>query len=94
MAINSGSKKEKVTYNVKVLKAAQYDWGITCDIEVNGVTIYGCVHREGVKADGTEWSLLSMPSRKATDGKYYNHVFFPMSKDMLSDIEKQIENLL
>ena len=96
-----GSNKEQTnpeivqaSYEVKVLKvkAVKQDT-YAFDMVVNGITIYSCWYRQGVK-NGKEWSMISFPSQKASNGKYYNHVFFPISDTLKAAIEKQMESLL
>jgi len=95
-----GSNKEnnsevvQASYEVKVLKvkAVKQDT-YAFNMEVNGIKIYSCWYRQGVK-NGKEWSMISFPSHKGSDGKYYNHVFFPISDNLKSAIEKQMESLL
>lgn len=82
------------TYAVKVERVKAVKENVFAfDMVVNGVTIYGCWYRQGVK-DGKEWSLISFPSRKAENGKYYNYCQFPISSTLKSEIEKQMESLL
>lgn len=83
---------------IKVLKCRPVkDNTYAIDIEVNGIKVYGCFYREGVK-DGKEWSLISLPQTKGTDStgavKYYDIVWFPISKDTVKDVAKQIESML
>lgn len=89
---------EKMVNEIKVLKVRPVnDTTYAIDIEVNGIKIYGCFYREGVK-DGKEWSLISLPSTKGQDKdgntKYYDIVWFPISKEMVQDVAKQIESML
>lgn len=96
MAINK--KKTETTkggeYQIDVKRVKQFESGdIAVDMDVNGVMIYGCVYKSGEK-NGKEYAFLSFPSKKANDGKYYSHVYFKITDDMLKDIESQIESLL
>lgn len=59
----------------------------------NAFTVYNMIYREGEK-DGEAYSMISFPSRKGTDGKYYSHVYFKITDDMKQEIEKQISDLL
>lgn len=97
---SEGKKAEgtKVISMIKVLKVRPVnDSTYAIDIEVNGIKIYGCFYREGVK-DGKEWALVSLPQTKGKDAqgnvKYYDVVWFPISKDMVKDVAKQIESML
>lgn len=94
MAVKRPNKDTSITdFNVQVLKAREFKWGITLDLQVNGITIYGCVHKEGVK-DGKPWSMITFPSYKGSDGKYYNNCWFPISNELKDEIEKQISDML
>lgn len=87
-------EKAKVTYTVEVLRANEIKentYGI--DLVINGVKVYGCIFKQGVK-DGKEWSLLDFPSRKGTDGKYYTYCWCPLDKGTLAVIEGQIAEKL
>lgn len=97
MAINKKSAQSaetKVTYNIKVTRAKELENVIMFDMEANGVMIYGMAYRSGKTKEGKDYTLVSFPSRKGNDGKYYNHVWFKITDEMLSDIEKQIEALI
>lgn len=89
-------KAEEATqsYNVEVKRAKQFESGdIAVDMVVNGVSIYNCTYKSGEK-DGKEYAFISFPSRKGKDDKYYSHVYFKISEELLADIEKQIEKLI
>lgn len=92
------AKKEKedapqIEYNVEVTRAKSFDNGISIDMVCNGVKIYGAWYRtyEDRKNPGDEKAFIGFPSRQGNDGKYYQHCWFPISEDLLQDIEKQIE---
>ena len=90
------NKEHKVEYVVKVLNATEWeDGGVTFSIDVNGVKIYGCRVVEGQK-DGKDYEFISLPSypSKKDPKKYYNHAWFPISKELQEDIIKQIEKIL
>ena len=91
------SKKENRTESgneVKVTRASVYKEGAYAfDMVVNGVTIYGCWLKQGTK-NGKDYSFIDFPSRKGSDGKYYNHAWFNITKEVQDNIEKQIEGLL
>ena len=96
MAIKTKKESENTNeFKVTISRVKAFDDNnIACDLTVNGVSISGCVYRQGVK-DGKDYAFISFPSRKnEKDGKYYNHAYFPISDDLLNDIEKQIEELL
>ena len=89
------AKENEINYDVKVTRVKEFDSGdIGCDLVVNGVSIYGCIYKSGTRSDGSEYSFISFPSRKGSDGKYYNHAFFKISDELLKNIEDQIESLL
>ena len=67
---------------------------ITFDMEVNGVTLYGCWYREGKKKDGGDYTMVSFPSQKGKDGKYYNHVYVKLSEEEIQLIGQTIEKVL
>ena len=87
-------KENKAQYDIKVMRAKEVKSGdIALDLEVNGVSIYGSFYVTRQTKDG-EASFVSFPSRKGSDGNYYKYVYFPISEDQLSDIEKQIEAVM
>ena len=88
MAIKTKKESENTNeFKVIVSRVKAFDDNnIACDLTVNGVSISGCVYRQGVKY-GKEYAFISFPSRKnEKDGKYYNHANFPISEDLLKDI--------
>ena len=104
MAIKKNTKKSEETKEVKQLeitvkRAKDFSddekTSIAVDLEVNGVTIYNCWYREGLKKDGTEYAMIAFPSRKdeKTD-KYYNHAYVQFSKEDIANIAEQIEQLI
>lgn len=97
MAVNrkTSNKSENQEYNVQVKRAHEFDSGdIGFDMVVNGVSIYNCTYKSGTSKDGKDYSFVSFPSRKASDGNYYNFAYFKVSDEVLQDIETQIEKLL
>lgn len=98
MALKSKQTENKQNYEVKVLRAKDFSKegavSIAIDLEVNGVTIYGAYYREGKKKDGSDYQMLAFPSKKGNDGKYYNHVFFKASDELVENIAGQIDSLL
>lgn len=68
---------------------------ITFDLKVNGiVTIYGCWYREGKDKTGKDYQMVSFPSQKGKDGKYYNHAYLKLQQSDVDFISKEIEKLL
>ena len=91
-----GSTKTEATntYDVKVTRAKEVKEGsVAFDMVVNGVTIYGCWYRGGQK-DGKEYQMISFPSQKGKDDKYYNHCWFKIDDDLKSDIIAQLQKLV
>ena len=63
--------------------------------KVNGiVTIYGCWYREGKDKTGKDYQMVSFPSQKGKDGKYYNHAYLKLQQSDVDFISKEIEKLL
>lgn len=86
-------------YDVKVtrareIKKTEREQVITFDIIVNNVTIYGMIYRSGVSSKGKDYELISFPARKGSDGTYYNHVWFGITKELEIEIKEQISNKL
>lgn len=84
-------KKEtnEAVVNAKVTRANQVNDTVFFDMEVNGVTIYGCKVVEGSKGD-----FISFPSHKGKDGKYYNHAWIKLSDEKAKEIIVQVEEAL
>ena len=97
--VKSTAKKEtekKVDYTVEVIRAKEVKLGtIAFDVNVNGVTIYGCFYKAGIsKKTNKDYELISFPQRKGTDDKYYNIAWFPISADVKAEIIKQLGDLV
>lgn len=85
----------KITYNVTVSNARIIGEDVVAfDMVANGVRIYGMIYRAGVKADGDEYEMISFPSQKSKNDKYYSHCWFPMSKALKQSIIAELEKLL
>lgn len=63
--------------------------GVTFDITINGISIYGCNVVESTKGD-----FISLPQRKGNDGKYYSIVWAKFSEADTKDILAEVENML
>lgn len=88
------SNQESKKYDVQVTRAKEVKEGsVAFDMEVNGITIYGCWYNEYKTKEGKDGTLISFPSYKNND-KYYNHVWFPVSAELKADIIAQIEKLV
>jgi hypothetical protein len=95
MAIDlKGKKKETKTesHKIEVLRAKVLENVIMFDMNVNGVTIYGCSYKTLHRKDNDEvFAKIGFPSRKGKDDKYYNHVYVKFSDEDIETIEKGIE---
>ena len=83
-------------YEIKVNRAHELDNGtIMFDMDVNGVTIYGCNYKVLTRKDnGEEFAKIGFPSRKGSDGKYYNQAYFKITDDLVKVIESGIDSVL
>ena len=99
MAINKDKKDKapEMEYKCEVVRAHDLSKdGKTCisfDMIVNGVKINGCFYREGTSEKG-DYEMISLPSTKGKDDKYYPIVSFKISDELKKDIEDQIEKKL
>lgn len=87
----TGTKKNytKVeAFSVDRVKAFD-NGGVTADLTINEVKIYGVNVVEGKNGD-----FLSFPQRKGKDGKYYSIVWVNLSPEDMKDILAEIENQL
>ena len=75
-------------------EAGKEGCSIVFDMNVNGVIIYGCWYREGKDKKGEDYEMVSFPSQKGKDGKYYNHAWVKLQQSDIDNISKQIESLL
>ena len=100
MAINKGkkSKVKAVDHEIKVLRAHDMSGEegvcIAFDAEVNGVCIYGCFWREGVDKNGKDYEMVSFPSHKGKNGKYYKYAYVNFSDADKDAIQKGIESVI
>lgn len=85
---NSNQKSILKEYSVDHVKMDSTD-RVRFALTVNGVTVYGCNVVEGKNGD-----FISFPSYKGKDGKYYNHVYIPLTdkeqEGILLDVEKEL----
>lgn len=63
--------------------------GVSADLILNGIGIYGVRVVEGKNGD-----FLSFPQRKGSDGKYYHIAYAALSADDQDSILKEIERKL
>ena len=93
-----GNKKNNGKKNVEcgevvsfeILKATQFNWGVSFNMVLNGVTIYNCTVAE--TKDGKPF--ISFPSRKGSDGKWYSYVYFKFAEADLEAILEAVEKAL
>lgn len=78
-----------VVNDLKVLRAKEYQDNVFMDLEINGVTIYGCRFVEGSKGN-----FVSFPSHKGKDGKYYNYAYIKLDDAMIQLIDEELDKLL
>lgn len=99
MAVKKSATAEKMAVkpeDIKVDRAKDFDKSISFDVTLFGcVKIYGCTYRTYQdKKSGEEKGIISFPSKKGKDDKYYNHAYFFVSDDVLAKVEKEIEALI
>lgn len=98
MAINRKAKAEAeaTKYEIQVTRAKELEnETIMFDMTVNGVQIYGCSYKTLKRKDnGEEFAKIGFPSRKGSDGKYYNQAYFKIDDEQIKVIEKAIEAVL
>lgn len=95
MAIKKKAAEEHKDHVIKVTRAKELEKCIMFDMEVGDIKIYGCAYRTYEdKETHEEKGIVSFPSRKGSDDKYYNYVYFYVTPADLESIEKQIEDLI
>ena len=101
MAIKKNGKAaaEKIVVtpdNIKVDRAKDFEKSISFDCTLfDCVKLYGCTYRTYTdKKTNEEKGIISFPSKKGKDEKYYNHVYFFVSDEVLAKVEKEIEALI
>lgn len=96
-------KEEKRSYQVKVdaARRTKNDSIVMIDLDINGVKVKSCMLKEIVcQKDGDKHKkgdicyVVNFPSEKASNNKYYNTVWCPLSNDNIEDIIKQVKSLL
>lgn len=87
---NNAINDKKDAKIIVVKRAKEFEWGISFDMIVNDVTIYGC--KLLAKKDDDE-VFIAFPSRKGTDDKYYNYAYVNLSEEEQKDIVAQIEKM-
>ena len=86
--------KKQSDKEIKVLRANVYSKkgkkDVTFfDLEVNGVSIYGCT-----LVDGKKGTFTSFPSYKGSNDKYYHYAWVELDDTDQAVIEDQIQELL
>ncbi|MBO5833971.1 MAG: hypothetical protein J6R22_03390 [Alphaproteobacteria bacterium] len=87
---------EKIAYTVEVTRVTltENEHRVLFDAKVNGVSISGFGFCEYTNQQGEQGTMVQFPQRKGKDStgaaKYYNIVWFPVSRELKADIEKQI----
>lgn len=61
------------------------------DLELNGVTIYGC---SIVTSERDDSEFIGFPSHKGNDGKYYSIAWAPLSDEDTADIIDAVDKKL
>lgn len=84
-------KKPESSNNIVIVKRVkQFDDGkVVCDLEINGVNIYGCRVVESQKGD-----FIGFPQYKGKDGNYYSHAYIRLSDDETAAVIRDIEGML
>lgn len=83
-------KYEAKVLTARVIKETEKEQVISFNLLVNGITIYDMIYRSGVSKKNNEYELISFPSRKGSNGIYYNHVWFSISKELETAIMDMI----
>lgn len=92
---SEANNKKKFNYEVEVSKVRRIsDKTVAFDALVNGVNIHSMMYIDYVNKEGKEGSMISFPSQKGQDDKYYNHVWFPINAEVKASIVEQLEKLL
>ena len=98
----SAEQTQAQALTIEVLRAKDFtkddakenECSIVFDMKVNGVTIYGCWYRTGSDKKGEDYEMVSFPSQKGKDGKYYNHAYVQLQQSDIDFISSEIEKLL
>lgn len=81
---------------LEVLRAGVInDTTVGFDLKVRGITIKGFYVRICKAGTPDEFKIVSKPSKKGSDGKYYDQVFIPgFTKEVQSAIIDKVESLI
>ena len=90
------AQQERTFFNCKVTRVRETQNGaIYFDMEVNGVCISEFRYVEYKTKEGKDGQMISFPSYQSKKNqKWYNYVWFPISKELRESIEVQISDLL
>lgn len=92
---NTNKERKDVVESLEVTRAKDFGKFISFDMIVNGITIYGCIYKTYTdKSTGEEKGMVSFPSRKGSDGKWYSYAYFWITDGVLEHIERSIEEKL
>lgn len=89
---NTGNKRETAALNPVTLSVSHvkaWDSGVTFTLNVDRVSIYGCRIVSGKNGD-----FISFPSRKGSDGKYYNHAYINLTDRELMVVFDMVRSAL
>lgn len=90
MNVNAKKNNDKKDAKIIVVKRAkEFDWGISFDMIVNDVTIYGCK----LISNKVHETFVAFPQKQGKDGRYYNYAFVKLSEEETQDIIAQIEKM-
>ena len=86
-------KTKNADHDIKVLRAHEFKSGdVGFDAEVNGIKLYGLTYVDTGAGRKNEKPFISFPSRKGSDGKYYNVFWFEVTDTDFDLMEKQISD--
>jgi DNA-binding cell septation regulator SpoVG len=90
------TQQERTVFDCKVTRVRETQNGaIYFDMTVNGVCISECRYVEYKTKEGKDGQMISFPSYQSKKNqKWYNYVWFPISKELRESIEVQISDLL
>lgn len=90
------TQQERTRFDCKVTRVRETQNGaIFFDMEVNGVCISELRYVEYKTKEGKDGQMISFPSYQSKKNqKWYNYVWFPISKELREKIEVQISDLL
>lgn len=95
-AAEANAEEKMITISdIEVTRASEIKEGtVAFDMTVRGIAIQGCFMRQYTNKEGAEGDLISFPSYKGNNGKYYNFVWFPISKELKEQLKEKIISLL